>query len=84
MGSNTSDWPYYYWTDTKPTEEGLWWRREKKSGREEMFLIKNLKMAAGNFMLCYLEPDCGWAYLEEDDPEYFEWSSKPIPRPSRK
>lgn len=80
MGSNIND-PYYYWTDTRPTEEGNWYFRNKiAKGQGQVVLVREFETVKGK-QLCYFDVDCGWKRINELSIEYWEWSSKPVPFP---
>lgn len=83
--NNTNDWPYYYWTDERPTEEGRWYLRTKMAKEQgQIVLVKGIKDRNGGTLICYFDPDCGWRPCDELTKEYWEWSSKPVPWPSIK
>lgn len=80
--NNINDWPYYYWIDNRPTDEGRWYLRSKMAKHQaQVVLVKAFKSSEGT-ILCYLDVDCGWKRCEELSKEYWEWSSKPVPWPS--
>ena len=80
--TNSNDWPYSTWTSTKPTHEGLWWRRDVMAGRglhasEEIVRVKEFRMKDGSKSLAYLDENCGWQEFDE----LSQWSSKEVARP---